>query len=246
MKQAQTHLIEIFSSLQGEGPYAGEAMVFVRFQDCALSCRFCDTPASFERHASFRREITPFRADFEFHPNPVDAESLTRWVSLPGISILSLTGGEPLQQAEFLQSWLPQVHGKFRILLESNGVLPQALVRVLDWVDIVSMDIKLPSVTGMRAYWKEHAEFLRLARRKEVYVKVVVGNPTDLNELKTAIAIVEAEAPQVPFILQPVTPFGQVRESILERNLEEMYDISKTRLADVRVIPQLHPRLGIL
>ena len=52
-----TNLIEIFSSFQGEGPHLGEPMAFLRFQDCALSCKFCDTPASFEKHADFLRDM---------------------------------------------------------------------------------------------------------------------------------------------------------------------------------------------
>jgi len=242
----QTNLIEIYSSFQGEGPHVGEPMTFLRFQDCALSCRFCDTPASFEQHPQFRVEMVPQGGQFQFFPNPVTAEHLTDLLRSFRDQALSLTGGEPLQQADFLEAWLPSLGGASKILLETNGVLPGALARVIEWVDVVSMDIKLPSVTGMRPYWKEHVEFLRIARQKEVYVKVVVSNPTDLGELKQAIAIVEQEAPGIPFILQPVTPFGPVREGIPEARLRELYEISKSSLEDVRVIPQVHAMLGLL
>ncbi len=242
----QTNLIEIFSSFQGEGPHVGEPMAFLRFQDCALSCRFCDTPASFERHARFRVEDPPQSGQFRHFPNPVDGALLIDLLKPFAGQALSLTGGEPLQQADFLAAWLPQLRWDSPVLLETNGVLPAALAKVIDCVDIVSMDIKLPSVTGMRSYWKEHAEFLRIARAKEVYVKVVVSNPTDLSELKEAIALVEAEAPGVPFILQPVTPAGEVRERIPEERLKELYRFSKQHLEDVRVIPQVHPILGLL
>jgi 7-carboxy-7-deazaguanine synthase len=244
--KAQANLIEIFSSYQGEGPYVGRPMTFLRFQDCALSCSYCDTPASFEKHAQFRVEAPPRSESFELYSNPVDGPSLTRLLDSFQDSFLSLTGGEPLQHADFLASWLPELPKRSRILLETNGVLPAALAKVLPWVDVVSMDFKLPSVTGMRAYWKEHREFLRLARGKEVYVKLVVSQPTDLEELREAVALVETEAPEAPFILQPVTPYGPVREEILQDRLREIFELSKRRLKDVRVIPQVHPRLGIL
>lgn len=242
----QTNLIEIFSSFQGEGPHVGEPMAFLRFQDCALSCSFCDTPASFERHARFRVETPPQGGQFRYFPNPVSGELLIELLKPFAGQVLSITGGEPLQQADFLAAWLPQLAWKSPVLLETNGVLPVALAKVIDLVDIISMDIKLPSVTGMRPYWREHAEFMRIARAKQVYVKVVVSNPTDLGELKEAIAIVEAEAPGVPFILQPVTPAGAVRELIPEDRLKELYRFSKQHLEDVRVIPQVHPILGLL
>ena len=243
---SQANLIEIFSSYQGEGPYVGRPMTFLRFQDCALSCSYCDTPASFEKHPQFRVETPPRSQSFELHANPVDGAALTRLLESFSDPFLSLTGGEPLQHADFLKIWLPQLPRRFKVLLETNGVLPAALAKVLPWIDIVSMDLKLPSVTGMRAYWKEHGEFLKLARGKEVYVKLVVSQPTDLSEWREAVALVEAEAPEVPFILQPVTPFGPVREEIRSDHLQELFELSKGRLKDVRVIPQIHPRLGIL
>ncbi|MCL5059022.1 MAG: 7-carboxy-7-deazaguanine synthase QueE, partial [Actinobacteria bacterium] len=37
---------EIFSSVQGEGPYVGTRQIFIRFDGCNLSCRYCDTARS--------------------------------------------------------------------------------------------------------------------------------------------------------------------------------------------------------
>jgi 7-carboxy-7-deazaguanine synthase len=241
-----TNLIEVYCSIQGEGPHVGGSMVFVRFQDCALHCSYCDTPASFKKHPSFRYEAEAFSGRFSFRPNPVSAEELTQILKLYDLSVLSLTGGEPLQQVDFLAAWLPKLKGSCRILLETNGVLPEALAQVISYVDIVSMDFKLPSVTGMRAYWEEHERFLSIARQKEVYVKVVVSTPTETAELEHALDIVQAIAPGIPFILQPVTPAYQVKEGIPETRLNQLYDLSRKRLADVRVIPQVHQVLGLL
>lgn len=244
MKHAK--LIEIYSSIQGEGPYVGEPMVFVRFQDCALSCQFCDTPASFKSFAKFHLENPPGSSQFVPRENPVSDMDLVRIIKNFEEKTLALTGGEPLQHGPFLQSWLPKLGREFRILLETNGVLPQELARVIDYVDIISMDIKLPSVTGMRAYWQEHREFLKIALKKEVYVKVVVSEPTDPEELRQAVSLVQEYSPQIPFILQPVTPFGPVTETIEAVRLKEFFQFSKKHLPDVRVIPQVHAQLGLM
>ena len=46
MRQAlgSANLVEIFSSIQGEGPHVGESTLFVRFGACDLRCRWCDSP----------------------------------------------------------------------------------------------------------------------------------------------------------------------------------------------------------
>ena len=61
---------------------------------------------------------------------------------------------------------------KFRTYLETAGVHPKALASVARHVDVVSMDMKLPSATG-KVFWKEHGAFLRAGRGK-IFVKVVI------------------------------------------------------------------------
>jgi len=39
-------IVEIFSTLQGEGPFSGVPSVFIRTKDCAIRCHFCDTEFS--------------------------------------------------------------------------------------------------------------------------------------------------------------------------------------------------------
>jgi pyruvate-formate lyase-activating enzyme len=131
-------------------------------------------------------------------------------------------------------------------LLETNGVLGKELEQVLPWVDIVSMDFKIPSATGMRTFWREHELFLEIARAKEVYVKVVISRETTEEEIRYATDLVKRIAPNIPFVLQPVTPFGEVRETIRPLQLESLLQLSRNQLGDVRVIPQMHPQWGIL
>ncbi|MDX1386447.1 MAG: 7-carboxy-7-deazaguanine synthase QueE [bacterium] len=242
----QANLIEIFESLQGEGPYAGEPMVFVRFQGCALACAFCDTPASFETHPQFRVERSPRTAEFIQFPNPVSPKALSELVAGFKAKTLSVTGGEPLHQASFLKAWLPLTEKENRVLLETNGVLVEELKQIIDGVDIISMDIKLPSATGTRAYWEEHAAFLEVARQKEVYVKVVLVDSTSPEDLESAIQLVQRYVPEAPFILQPVTPHGPIQETIRKDYLQELFELSQRHLSDVRIVPQLHVQWGIL
>lgn len=245
----KTHasVIEIFSSLQGEGPYVGEEQLFVRFQGCSLSCQFCDTPASFIDNPLCRVEQPPFSKQFERYPNPLSIEALNRIIAgFPAAKTIAVTGGEPLEQGDFLSAWLPTLAGRYRILLETAGIHAASLKAVRSHVNVISMDVKLPSVTGMRAYWSEHREFVSGAGDTELYVKAVVSAATDDADLDTAVDLVAARSRSIPFILQPASPFARFRATPSALQLSRWRDRAAERLSDVRVIPQLHKTLSIL
>jgi pyruvate-formate lyase-activating enzyme len=89
-------------------------------------------------------------------PNPLTskevADAIKAQVIKPDfVSAVSVTGGEPLEQVAFVEGILLELKGAYKILLETNGTLAEPFKRVKDLVDIVSMDIKLPSVSGMGA-----------------------------------------------------------------------------------------------
>ena len=46
-------VVEIFSSINGEGTRAGQLAVFVRMQGCNLNCTYCDTKWANEADAQF-------------------------------------------------------------------------------------------------------------------------------------------------------------------------------------------------
>lgn len=263
MPQTPTaRLIEIFESFQGEGPYVGIPMVFVRFQDCALSCRYCDTPDSFRSLPEFRLETPPASGRFHQQPNPIGisalSELLASFSKAGACNRFALTGGEPLQHAEFLTHWLPYFRKDYLrsfqkepwILLETNGVLADEFHKVRDQVDVVSMDLKLPSVTGMRDYWEEHERFLQEATQlkpaQELYVKLVIGEETLKEEIIQGLELLKKYHPQLAVILQPVTPRNKSEKSLNSEKLWIYFQVAQAIFPQVRVIPQLHPYLGIL
>ena len=65
------------------------------------------------------------------------------------------------------------------IYLETNGINYGAIANLRQMVDVVSMDFKLPSATGLRPFWKEHEQFLSAARGAILFVKAVVTGKTN-------------------------------------------------------------------
>jgi organic radical activating enzyme len=250
MNSAAAPLVEIFSSIQGEGLLVGCRQVFIRFHGCNLDCNYCDTD-----HAgavdNCRLELTPGRHDFSDIPNPVRLEQvvslLERWQSgWPKVHhSVTLTGGEPLLYPDILHAWLPRLRNILPIHLETNGVLHSALARVIRELDHVSMDIKLPSSSGESGLWEHHQEFLGIAAAVDTAVKVVVNAATEHWEIARAAETVAVVSPAIPFIIQPETT-GNLTLNISPAALIQLQEIAATVLDDVRVIPQTHKFLGLL
>ena len=240
------NIIEIFSSAQGEGPYVGTRQVFVRFEGCNLGCRYCDTEHKPGTHPCCRLETSAGSGRFRTVTNPLSAAEVARAVNdylevLPHQAV-SFTGGEPLLHTGFLLELAQQL--PVPVFLETNGTLPRELATILSAVQIISMDMKLPSVTG-KVLWDEHRAFLDIAREKDVYVKIVVTSDTPPEELLTAARLIRDTAPETPLILQPVTPANGClppRPQEMLRRQQECLSL----LFDVRIIPQTHVMIGQL
>lgn len=237
-------LIEVFTSFQGEGPYVGYPQLFIRFAGCNLRCRYCDTPVTAGESA--RIEVTAGRGDFRLLPNPVSAQRLLPFVrgAPRWLHSWSLTGGEPLLYPAFLRELLSAARSaSIKIYLETNGTLHEALTEVIDLVDIIAMDIKLPSSSGLPPLWTRHREFLAVAKQKQVFVKVVIGKETEEDEIEIAASLVASVAAGTPFILQPVSGPAGV-EVISTEHLFKLYRRACGYLGNVRVIPQVHKAAG--
>ena len=238
-------IVELFSSVQGEGLYVGTRQVFVRLAGCNLVCAYCDTPESRHFCKNAMVEQTPGKRDFSQVANPLPITNLAyRINSLLTVRhhSISLTGGEPLCQAPMIAELAPQLNAP--IYLETNGTLFEQLALVLPHIDIISMDIKLPSTTG-KICWQEHREFLHLAVSKEVFVKIVVTGQSTCDELQQAFNLIASVDTNIPVILQPVTPLNGCKPVPPDAMLSYQEN-AITSLNDVRVIPQTHKYMGQL
>jgi len=239
----RANVVEVFSSIQGEGKYVGCRQVFVRFSGCNLKCKYCDTLVS---HAPYRYCTTEEDAGsrkFIQLDNPVSADELIlriqHLLEVPHHSI-SFTGGEPLYRADFIHALADKIDCP--LFLETNGTLVDELRKVIDDVAIISMDIKLPSITG-KELWDEHRDFMMLAKEKDLYIKLVVSEETTAEEFLKAIHLVREVDPAIPFIIQPVTPINGCNAASPADILSYQQQAMEL-LYDVRVIPQTHKMIG--
>ncbi len=227
----QAKISEIFLSYQGEGPYIGSRQLFVRFCSCNLDCVYCDTVM--ESYKSFTKESLLGKIlDFEDDYNE-----------------LAITGGEPLLYAGFLKEFFPlfKKHRDHKIYIETNGTLPDPLMKIIDDVDIIAMDIKLPTATKITDdLWGVHRECLNIAKDKELIVKAVITDSTTMDDIKKMAETVNSASGDFAVILQPVTPTGAGVELPDEEMLAYFKGyMTKNTDKEVRVLGQVHKYIGI-
>ncbi|MBP7055851.1 MAG: 7-carboxy-7-deazaguanine synthase QueE [Candidatus Omnitrophica bacterium] len=233
MQTSKSEISDIFSSIQGEGIFVGAKQIFVRFRQCNLACAFCDEPWQKEAKLYSSLELMTEVKYLDLNKGPHHS--------------ISFTGGEPLMYKDFLKVFL-KISRKagFKSYLETNGTMPEALSEVIDLVDIISMDFKLPSSTGLRPYWDEHFEFLKIAVKKNVFVKAVVTSRTTREDVEKSVELVRRVKKDMPLVLQPVTPLEKGGRPVESSRLLEFLDIgSRNEIAAMRVIPQVHKMLGV-
>ena len=240
------NIIEIFSSIQGEGKYVGCRQVFLRLEGCNLNCTYCDTDSKAGTHPNCVVEEGAGTYHLVPYPNPISPERAAELVALAAAGVphqaLSITGGEPLLHASFIRALAPHVH--LPLYLETNGTLYAELKKCIDCVAGVSMDIKLPSVTA-HPVWDAHVRFLEIAKVKDTWIKIVVAAESPDSEIDTAVRLVADTAPETMLILQPVTPCGGCMKPSSEQLLK-WQETALRRLAHVRVIPQTHRMMDLL
>ncbi len=254
-------LVEIFHSIQGEGVFVGVPTIFVRFGGCDLRCAWCDSPETWTVRPECRSEVESGTGEFVSVLNPVTVdwiEERVRELAGPATPAVSLTGGEPLLQAEAVAELAARLRrAGHAIHLETHGLAVEALDGVLPHCDAVAMDWKLtsdvrresdPRGTPAAPFDEAHVRFLARVAKSDaaVFVKIVVTASTTQAELEKAARLVGEAAPGTALVLQPVTPFASVREGPRVPELLAAALACQRWLADVRVIPQTHRLYGAL
>lgn len=216
---------EVFESVQGEGLYCGERQVFVRFFGCNLKCQFCDT------------KLEHF---MEYEPRELFDEIKLYQDRFHSVSF---TGGEPLLQRDFLKEVLKLAHTQgYKNYLETNGTLPEELKEVIDYLDVVAMDLKLPSSTGLNYFWDAHRKFLEVASLKEVFVKAVICSSTKEEDLRQGLNLIREVNQSVILVLQPNS---YEDHGMLTAKLQGLKDICLKEKVTTCVIPQMHKIMGL-
>jgi 7-carboxy-7-deazaguanine synthase len=165
---------EIFASLQGEGPSAGEPCAFVRLSRCNLACAWCDTAYTW-------RFTGPGAYDRKAEQVTLPEAEVAERIRALGQDRLVVTGGEPLLQAPALARMLALLPG-MRVEIETNGTVvpPPALDARVDQYNVSPKLAHSGNPAELALVPERLAAFAADAR---AFFKFVVASESDLDEV---------------------------------------------------------------
>lgn len=120
-------ITEIFKSIQGEGTRAGLPCIFVRLTGCNLRCVWCDTAYAFYGGT----KLTPDEVFARVEALARSADATEK------ITLVELTGGEPLLQPEVYPLVERLLAAHYTVLVETSGErdiskLPREVIKIVD------------------------------------------------------------------------------------------------------------------
>lgn len=175
----------IFSTLQGEGLYAGVPSVFIRLGGCNLACDFCDT--EFEDAAIMPlADIMQKIKDLSLNDSGVRVRKL-----------VVITGGEPLRQ-NIVPLCEQLLDDGFAVQIETNGTLYRDLP---ERVDIVCS----PKNTG-QGYMRVREDLLR---RISAFKFIISAGSSDYNN----VADVGQGEYGIPVFVQPMDEYDESKNA---------------------------------
>ena len=182
------------SSLQSLGTVDGPGLRYVIFlQGCPLRCVYCHNPETWDPAGG--REYAPEEL----------VEKVLRCRAYFGEQGgVTVSGGEPLLQAPFVAELFRQLKAAgVHTALDTSGAgdLKQA-AQVLDWTDLVLLDLKFPDEAGYRQYcrgsWAQTQAFAALAGEKHVPLWVRHVVVPGLNDSLEDLRAIQAQAESLP------------------------------------------------
>lgn len=205
-------VVEVFTSISGEGSHAGGLSTFVRLAGCNLRCSWCDTPYALSFMAG--RDMT--------------LEQVLRAVRREKAGHVTLTGGEPLASpdAEALAEAL--VQAELEVEVETNGSIDISPLVALERCS-VTMDWKMASSGCSGSMLKENLALLRSCD----CLKLVLA----AGDLPDVWKVLRRVKPETRVYLSPV--FGRIEPVQIIERMKAMADAGRD-MSNVRFQLQMH------
>ncbi len=213
--QLKIRVSELFTSIQGEGPFTGSRAVFIRLAGCNLRCYFCDTKYSQDPSSG---EV-------------VELKKLVEFIEAEKPQMVVITGGEPLLQKKSILELAKILGDKILVQVETNGTIPPPSSIPSNMVFVVSP--KNIPVEVENAILR--IEWIELSKKDRVWFKFLAASRYDVARIRDYV--LENNIPLEKVYVMPLT-----REDMELRELVELHrEIARAALsAGLGFSPRLH------
>lgn len=209
-------VVEIFSSIQGEGKYTGYPTTFIRFYGCVAKpfCRYCDSIYACEGK----------------NYSLMSLDKIMLEVSKLGNKYVCLTGGEPLLQNDIYPLIYELLSFSYIVSIETSGLIDidsDDYKRSYNYV----MDIKCPcsGVEGLNKY-----NNLAILKSYDE-VKFVIDNERDIEFVKK---ILKKYPTKAEIILSPVNNNEEsvklINKTLLDGSIKGRIGIQLHKILNVK------------
>lgn len=212
-REAQNHLdedvldvVDIWYTIQGEGPYAGCPAIFVRFAGCNLQCAHCDTDYTSTREKMAIQDVIKRISEISTHMRAPSCR----------LPLIVFTGGEPFRQ-NIGKLATDLVSRGYPLQVETNGTLfPQYPFPFMRTVVVCS-----PKTPRLHPLMYPFVNDLKYIIRDDTHVRPEDGLPT------VALGQVGVCRPWRDFrgtvYIQPQDEGGDVEQN--KKNLKRAIDV---------------------
>ncbi|MEM9281914.1 MAG: 7-carboxy-7-deazaguanine synthase QueE [Verrucomicrobiota bacterium] len=194
---------EIFHTVQGEGRHAGRPSVFIRSSHCNLSCRWCDTPYTWNWQGTSHDHDEAVKYDQEEQIIEMSVKEIADHVGQYPCHHFVFTGGEPLLHEKEWIALMELLSGTYEV--ETNGtILPGD--SFLERVGQINVSPKL-SNSGVDSAKRIRPSVLEgFAAIEQADFKFVVATQDDFAEVESLIDQFDLPRNRVFLMPQASTP----------------------------------------
>ena len=237
-------VMEFFQAIEGEGLYIGQPRHLLRVGGCLVGCTGCDTPHSWGLRQVTIRSVPDLVSDISAQLPAGQGLAYT----------VSITGGEPMHYPDAVYSLAYNLPPRFEVALETSGLILPESMNFYEPFSFISFDVKTPS-SGV-----PHSDDA-LEQLLTHYLKLCTGRfttPTYQPGPSAQLKAVVTDDTDISWLLEKVVPFCQgnlLPLVITPANGGSLVRVVRDRVTRcleafssypcVRVIPQVHPLLGL-
>lgn len=187
-KKGRIHSFESFGTVDGPG-----IRFIIFFQGCALKCKYCHNRDTWDANAD---------TTIEYSADTIVSMAMRSksYMKSSGGGV-TLSGGEPFLQQDFLLELLPKLkEKKIHIAIDTSGEIPltNKVKEIINLADLILLDIKhidsdkCKELTGVpNTYTLEFARYLNSIQKpmwlRQVIIPGYTDDPEDLLKLKKLI-----------------------------------------------------------